>query len=162
VTALVGATLVAGCSSDDDDAAESDESPTAATSEACTPAPTPAVTPTGAAAAFDLDGLAVPIESFEDDGYFVVRAQAEGSVPDLALQFMSVVEEAGYDVAGSDDEGFEAEVFFSSGQVAAGQVVLTESDCEGVVDVRISLLDDPAVLPDAGPSGALPSTTPSA
>jgi hypothetical protein len=58
------------------------------------------------------------------------------------------VTNAGFDIAGSDDEGFEAEVFFARGDVAAGQVVLTESACPGLVDVKISVLDHPAVFPD--------------
>lgn len=118
-----------------------------ATTPACTEAPTPGPALTGPLATFDLTGVATTTSVSTDDGYFVVTARAEGSIQDLTIDFLAVVEGAGYDVAGSDDEGVEAEVFFANGQVAAGQVVLRQSSCPGVVDVRITLLDDPAVLP---------------
>jgi hypothetical protein len=108
---------------------------------------------------FDLSGVAVPTRVVLEDNFFVINAVAEGRVSDLAITFVDVVQEAGFDLAGSDDEGFEAEVFFAVGQVGAGQVVLTESACAGQVDVRITVLDDPAVLPGGG-SGSEPSSTP--
>lgn len=134
--------LGAGCTS------SAEPSSIATPTAACTPAPTPAPTLTGPLAAFDLTGVATTTGVSTKDGFLVITARAEGSVQDLAIAFIGVVEEAGFDVAGSDDEGFEAEVFFAAGQVAAGQVILTESSCPGVVDVRITLLDDAAVLPD--------------
>lgn len=131
----------AGCSGD------ATPKSTATGTATCAEAPTPAPALTGALAAFDLTGVATPIGVTTEDGFLVLTARAEGSVQDLTTEFLAVVEEAGFDVAGSDDEGFEAEVFFAAGKVAAGQVILTSSSCPGAVDVRITLLDDPAVLP---------------
>jgi len=85
----------------------------------------------------------------------VISARAAGEIPELAIAFQHVVTDAGFNIAGTDDEGFEAEVFFARGNNAAGQVVLSESACLGFVEVKISVLDDPAVLPDV--PGAPPS-----
>lgn len=126
----------------------SDLAPRSAVSTAvnCTDAPTPAPTVAGALSRFDFTGVATPTSVSTEGGFFVITARAEGEIQELAIAFMAVVEEAGYQVAGSDGEAFEAEVFFAAGDVAAGQVVLTQSPCTGVVDVRVTLLDDPAVL----------------
>ena len=127
-----------------------DATPTPALSygPTCTPMPSEPVVLEGNAAAFDLAGLAEPTGVVTADGYLVINARADGKITDLAIAFQQVVTNAGFDIAGSDDEGFEAEVFFARGDVAAGQVVLTESPCPGLVDVKISVLDHPAVFPD--------------
>lgn len=124
----------------------------------CTPAPSEPVELTGDAARFDLTGLAEPLRFVSEEGYLVINARSDHQLSELGLEFVDVVTAAGFDIAGLDDEGFEAEVFFSAGDVAAGMVVLTESACPGLVDVRITVLDDPAVLSgDGSPSAA---TTP--
>lgn len=124
----------------------------------CTPMPTEPVVLSGDAARFDLTGVAEPTRYVSEQGYLVINARSERGISDLGLAFVDVVTGAGFDIAGLDDEGFEAEVFFSQGDVAAGMVVLTESPCPGFTDVRISVLDDPAVLPDgdSSPSAAPP------
>ena len=101
----------------------------------------------GEAAKFDMGDLAEPISTSTDAGYLVINARSDHAISDLVIEFADVVTEAGFDQAGSEDEGFEGEVFFSRGDVAAGMVKFTESDCPGLVDVKISVLDDPAVLP---------------
>lgn len=115
----------------------------------------------GPAAMFDLTGAAEPIRYVSQDGYLVINARSDVNIPDLAIKFIDILGRAGFDIAGSDDEGFEAEVFFARGNIAAGMVVLTESACPGLVDVRISVLDDPAVLPDSDSSSSTsPATSP--
>ena len=114
----------------------------------CTPMPSEPAVLEGKVAVFDLTGVADLITVVNHDGYFVIDARAEGEITDLTIAFQQVVSDAGFNVAGSDDEGFEAEVFFARGNVAAGQIVLTESPCPGLVDVEISVLDHPAVFPD--------------
>jgi len=123
----------------------------------CTPLPSVSLVLEGKAAVFELSDLAEPTDVVERDGYLVISARAAGEIPELAIAFQHVVTDAGFDIAGTDDEGFEAEVFFARGNTAAGQVVLSESACPGLVEVRISVLDDPAVLPDV--PGAPPSAT---
>ncbi len=136
----LSAALCTACG-DDPDETDADAGSTAAD---CDPTP---VELTGDAARFDLGDLAVPTGSFSEDGYLVINARSDHAISDLVIEFADVVAAAGFDQAGSEDEGFEGEVFFSRGDVAAGLVKFTESDCPGLVDVKISVLDDPAVLP---------------
>jgi hypothetical protein len=44
-----------------------------------------------------------------------------------------------------DNEGFEAEVFFTTGVYAAGQARVRQSVCEGRWDIDLVLLDPDAV-----------------
>jgi hypothetical protein len=67
---------------------------------------------------------------------------------------------AGYRPAGMDNEGFEAEVFFTAGNYAAGQAIVRRAACEGQWDVELVLID-PAAVPTPGPSlTPSPSLTP--
>jgi hypothetical protein len=53
---------------------------------------------------------------------------------------------AGYRPAGMDNEGFEAEVFFTSGSYAAGQALVRRAECEGQWNIDLVLID-PAQVP---------------
>ena len=48
------------------------------------------------------------------------------------------------------DEGFEAEVFSTSGTCAAGHAVLRQAACEGSWDVELVLVD-PEAVPTTAP-----------
>jgi hypothetical protein len=118
------------------------------TSPTCTPMPAEPVTLEGKVAVFDVTGIAEPISVVSQNGYIVVDLRSEREIPDLTIAFQQMILDAGFKVAGSDDEGFEAEVFFARGNVAAGQIILKTSPCPGAVDVEISVLDHPAVFPE--------------
>jgi hypothetical protein len=87
---------------------------------------------------------------------------------EATVEIQDAVTAAGYRPAGMDNEGFEAEVFFTSGSYAAGQAVVRASDCEGRWDVDLVLIDPDAVpSPGASPSvssstGSAPTTSPTA
>jgi hypothetical protein len=51
------------------------------------------------------------------------------------------VTKAGYQPAGMDTEGFEAEVFFNAGRYAGGQALLRQTACAGRWDIVLVLLD---------------------
>lgn len=140
--ALVG-TAATACGSDDP------ATPTSTLVPTCSAGPTEPVTLEGKQDIFDLGDLAAPISATTENGYIVIEARSNGSIEDLAIAFQDVVTGAGFDISGNDAEGDEAEVIFAKGDVAAGQVRLTESDCAGYVDIKISVLDDPAVLPSS-------------
>jgi hypothetical protein len=75
-----------------------------------------------------------------------VNVQAVSSTPldELTVQIQDAVTAAGYQPAGMDNEGDEAEVFFQSGTLAAGQARVEEADCEGQWDIDLVLLDQDA------------------
>ena len=61
-----------------------------------------------------------------------------------------------YRPVGMDNEGFEAEVFFTSGAYAAGQARVRQTACKGRWDVDLVLLDRAAVPPRASRSSTTP------
>jgi len=116
-----------------------------ASADAC-PTPTPAP---AAETALMPDGL-----SFDDVGTVTrvtrdgddVNVEAVSTKPldELTVQIQDAVTAAGYSPAGMDNEGDEAEVFFQSGTLAAGQARVEESDCEGQWDIELDLVDQSA------------------
>jgi hypothetical protein len=72
-----------------------------------------------------------------------VIAQAETTKPidEVTVLIQDAVTAAGYRPAGMDNEGFEAEVFFTTGPYAAGLARVRKSACEGRWDVGLVLLD---------------------
>ena len=109
----------------------------------------------GKAAVFDLEGLAAPTGVVIADGYLVINARADGKITDLAIEFQHMVTEAGFDVAGSDDEGFEAEVFFAQRRRGRGAGRADRvASAQASSTCKISVLDDPAVFPDESASTA--------
>jgi hypothetical protein len=68
-------------------------------------------------------------------------------IDEVTVLIQDAVTAAGYRPAGMDNEGFEAEVFFTTGPYAAGQALVRQSGCEGLWDISLVLIDR-----DAGPS----------
>jgi hypothetical protein len=140
--ALVGALLVvlAGCS--------------AGSGTAC-PAPTPAppaetaLLPAGLS--FDRIGTVTRVVS--SAGHITVQAVTTKPIDEATVLIQDAVTAAGYRPAGMDNEGFEAEVFFTSGSVAAGQAVVRRAECEGQWNIELVLIDPAAV-----PSSTAPTT----
>ncbi len=77
-------------------------------------------------------------------GHLNVRAVTTKPIDEVTVLIQDAVVAAGYRPAGMDNEGFEAEVFFTSGSYAAGQAVVREGECEGQLDVDLVLIDPQA------------------
>jgi len=89
------------------------------------------------------------------DAHITMRAVTTKPLDEVTVLIQDAVTAAGYRPAGMDNEGFEAEVFFTSGSLAAGQAVVRRATCEGQWDIDLTLVD-----PDAVPSPTtLPTTT---
>ena len=88
---------------------------------------------------FDQIGTVTSVTKDENN----VNMQAVTTKPldEVTVLIQDAVTAAGYDPAGMDNEGDEAEVFFQAGSVAAGQARVEESDCEGRWDIDLDLLD---------------------
>lgn len=74
-------------------------------------------------------------------GHLTVRAVTTKPIDEVTVLIQDAVTAAGYRPAGMDNEGFEAEVFFTSGTYAAGQALVRRSDCEGRWDIDLVLID---------------------
>lgn len=84
-----------------------------------------------------------------------VHAVTTKPLEEVTVLIQDAVTAAGYRPAGMDNEGFEAEVFFTTGSYAAGQARVRQFGCEGRWDVDLVLLDR-----DAVPSGTQTPTVP--
>jgi hypothetical protein len=92
----------------------------------------------------------------KEQGHVMVQAVTTKPIDEVTVLIQDAVTAAGYRPAGMDNEGFEAEVFFTTGPYAGGQALVRQSGCEGRWDVSLVLLDR-----DAEPSRTtLPATTP--
>lgn len=88
--------------------------------------------------------------------HVMVQAVTTKPIDEVTVLIQDAVTAAGYRPAGMDNEGFEAEVFFTTGPYAAGQALVRKSGCEGRWDISLVLIDRVAE-----PSRTtLPATTP--
>jgi hypothetical protein len=93
----------------------------------------------------------------KDEGHVMVQAFTTKPLDEVTVLIQDAVTAAGYRPAGMDNEGFEAEVFFTSasGSYAAGQARVAQFGCEGRWDIDLVLIDR-----DAEPSRTTVPTTP--
>jgi hypothetical protein len=90
------------------------------------------------------------------DRHVMVRAVTTKPLDEVTVLIQDAVTAAGYRYSGMDTEGYEAEVFFTTGRYAAGQARVRQAACAGRWDIDLVLLDR-----DAEPSGTTrPTTTP--
>lgn len=139
------ASLVTGCSSDS--SGEACPTPTAA------PASDIALLPKG----LSLDEVGTTTKVVSTEGHFSIHAVTSKPLEEVTVAIQNAVTAAGFRPAGMDNEGFEAEVFFTAGTYAAGQAIVRAADCEGQWDVDLVLVD-PSQLPSASPTPS-PSST---
>ncbi|MFC4852286.1 hypothetical protein [Actinophytocola glycyrrhizae] len=137
---VAGASLlvITGCSNGSGDAAACAE-----------PSPAPpsvtALMPDG----LSFDGVGTVTDVVSTDGHVTVQAVTAKPIDEVTVLIQDAVTAAGYRPAGMDNEGFEAEVFFTSGAYAAGQALVRRAECEGQWDIELVLIDP----------GTVPSTT---
>ena len=106
-------------------------------------------------AALSLDRIGTVTHVVRTDGHLTVQAVTTKPLDEVTVLIQDAVTAAGYRPAGMDNEGFEAEVFFTSGSFAAGQALVRRAACEGQWDIDLVLVD-----PDAVPSStAVPTAT---
>ena len=138
-TAVAGLLVVPGCSG-------------AGQGNAACSAPSPAppaeteLMPEGLS--FDQIGTVTHVTSTQ--GHLSVRAITTKPIDEVTVLVQDAVVAAGYRPAGMDNEGFEAEVFFTSGSYAAGQARVGRGECEGQWDVDLVLID-PSSAPSPSP-----------
>lgn len=73
--------------------------------------------------------------------HVMVQAVTTRPIDEVTVLIQNAVTAAGYRPAGMDNEGFEAEVFFTTGAYAAGQALVRQSGCEGRWDINLVLID---------------------
>ena len=100
----------------------------------------------------DRNGHARP----KDKRNVMVQAVTTKPIDEVTVLIQDAVTAAGYRPAGMDNEGFEAEVFFTTGSYAGGQALVRQAACKGRWDIDLVLLDRNA----APPRTSVTTTTP--
>jgi hypothetical protein len=138
VTAAVAALslVLAGCSGGSGNEAE-------AKADATCPAPSPAppaetaLMPAGMS--FDKIGTVTHVATTA--GHIKVQAVATKPLDEVTVLIQDAVTAAGYRPGGMDSEEDEAEVFFTTGSLAAGQARVRRGGCEGQWAIDLDLID---------------------
>jgi hypothetical protein len=105
--------------------------------------------------ALSLEGIATTTRVVREGSHVTAFGVTSLPLEDSTVRLQQAVVAAGYRPAGMDNEGFEAEVFFTAGSYAAGQALLRPADCEGQWDLELTLLDTAAMPSTPAP---MPST----
>lgn len=109
---------------------------------AAAPATETALMPDG----LSFDGIGTVTHVVSTDGHLTVRAVTDKPIDEVTVLIQDAVTAAGYRPAGMDNEGFEAEVFFTAGDYAAGQALVRRGDCDGRWDIDLVLVE-PGTVP---------------
>ncbi|GAA4428675.1 hypothetical protein GCM10023148_32770 [Actinokineospora soli] len=112
------------------------------------PEPAPAAEVALLPAGLSLERVGTVTHVQRSDGHLTVQAVTAKPIDEVTVLVQDAVTAAGYRPAGMDNEGFEAEVFFTSGAYAAGQALVRRADCEGQWTVDLVLID-PGAVPGA-------------
>jgi cell division septation protein DedD len=110
--------------------------------DACQAAPAAPAAETGlmpAGLSFEQIGTVTRVR--KGRGHVMVQAVTTKPLDEVTVLIQDAVTAAGYRPAGMDNEGFEAEVFFTTGPYAAGQALVRQSGCEGRWDISLVLID---------------------
>ena len=96
---------------------------------------------------FDEIGMVTRVR--KDGRYIMVQGVTTKPIDEVTVVIQDAVTAAGYRPAGMDNEGFEAEVFFTAGPYAAGQALVRRAACKGRWDIDLVLIDR-HVVPSRG------------
>jgi hypothetical protein len=127
-SAACGVALVLGlaaCSSDDGRLAGECEPPKAAANLA--------VLPEGIA----LQEYGTVVRARKKNGFVGAQAVAEGEVDKLYTPLLNLLKDGGYEIVGEDNEGFEAEIFFTR-QASSGSLILRQGNCAGSTNIILT------------------------
>jgi len=102
------------------------------------------------------DGIGTITRVRKDEQHVMVQAVTRKPLYEVTVLIQDAVVAAGYHPAGMDNEGFEAEVFFTTGSYAAGLARVRGTACKGRWSVDLVLLDRAA---EPSPT-TVPTTTP--
>jgi hypothetical protein len=151
MAAVAVAAVLAGCSSSGSPSAGA---PTSASTSgaAASDCPAPSAAPAAETAlmlpglSFDRVGTVTHVQ--HSAGQFSLRAVSTKPLDELTVLIQDAVTAAGYHPSGMDSEEDEAEVFFTTGKLAAGQARVRQGQCEGQWTIDLDLIDPhPAPTP---------------
>lgn len=84
-----------------------------------------------------LDRFATITELEIKGGFLGAEATTDTSIVELFPPLARALLNSGYDILSSDNEGFEAEIFFGRGKKVTGTFLLREGPCKDQVTIRL-------------------------
>ena len=87
------------------------------------------------------DGVGTITDVRKDEAHVTARAVTTRPIEESTVLIQDAVAAAGYRPSGMDSEGFEAEVFFTTGPYAGGRAQVQQAACAGRWDIELVLLD---------------------
>jgi len=88
------------------------------------------------------DGIALEeygtvVRARKSNGFVGAQAVADAGVDKLYTPLLNLLKEGGYEIVGEDNEGFEAEIFFTR-ETNSGSLILRQGDCAGATNITLT------------------------
>ena len=116
---------LAACSTDDGRLAQECESPKAAADLSALPE------------GIALEEYGTVVRARVKNGFVGAQAVADAGVDKLYTPLLNLLKDGGYEVVGEDNEGFEAEIFFTR-QANSGSLILRQGECVGATNITLT------------------------
>jgi len=71
------------------------------------------------------------------NGFVGAQAVADAGVDKLYTPLLNLLKDGGYEIIGEDNEGFEAEIFFTR-QANSGSLILRQGECDGATNIILT------------------------
>ena len=113
------------CSSDDGGLAQGCESPEAVADLSALPE------------GIALDEYGTVIRARTRNGFVGAQAVADEKVGQLYTPLLNLLKDGGYEIVGEDNEGFEAEIFFTRNR-NTGSLILRQGDCADATNITLT------------------------
>lgn len=113
------------CSSDDGGLAQDCESPEAVSDLSALPE------------GIALDEYGTVVRARTKNGFVGAQAVADGKVDKLYTPLLNLLKDGGYEIVGEDNEGFEAEIFFTR-ERNTGSLILRQGECAGATNIILT------------------------
>jgi hypothetical protein len=88
------------------------------------------------------DGIALEefgtvVRARKRNGFVGAQAVADAAVDKLYAPLLDLLKDGGYEIIGEDNEGFEAEIFFTRA-TNSGSLILRRGDCAGATNIILT------------------------
>lgn len=85
----------------------------------------------------ELDEFGTVVKAADGRGFVSARAIAADGVGDLYSPITKLLRSGGFEIVGEDNEGFEAEIYFTRG-VDTGSILLRQGSCGGATSIILT------------------------
>ncbi len=84
-----------------------------------------------------LEDYGTVVRARTKNGFVGAQAVADAKVDKLYTPLLNLLKDGGYEIVGEDNEGFEAEIFFTR-ERNTGSLILRQGDCAGATNIILT------------------------